>query len=633
MASDSQEYALAESLVWSTQDFSLAEFVEKFELPQVVLVEVGYCGEDERTTFSSGQILTLHTLRRNSKIVCQVPHANAVTVPSSCQFKAEVIPMECYDTIVTAYQLSTQYQKIKFVRVMEIGSTWNNNAIDTLKINDILQIMKIDTRNSVIRCKNLTSDENVSILIDSTAVFIPLVDPMKYTLAEIKKKFRLPAKIRFLDKKAEIQAKAEPSITKGYKPTSYLSDLGQMTAIEEIEDSDVIVTTVCSNLKEKVCFNVPTTLDIRLTVAEGFLHGDETYQKVVKTLDKQLNRTDLEAFEGLDVYQHMHAVKEAIKQLDRNLPIEVASADVQSHANQQLQIQRKKSEKWSFLPEKKPEIVPRGQGSSFKKPPPIPPKKTEASNQPKESKIKLKKLKSPNWLNSLGRKISDNKSPAPKHEGYYEELGGEGAPYEQPEDGSDGCYASIEDLYEEGLSQDSDSDDSRNYTELNKDYVTQRDYVKPLKIPLNQPTKKHHYHEPEPTSTIPQHKSAPSTPKSRHAPKSIQDLALPEIPNERQSSTPPPLPSSKPPQTQEDKQAIYEAIARFPKDISGLSVADVSRLLRYLGMGSYVETFESELVDGDMLSSMDQDALESLNVSSFHVKKMLKFIGGWRPNV
>lgn len=252
MSSESQEYALADSLIWSDQDFALAEFVEKFELPQVVLVEVGYCGEDERTTFSSGQILTLHTLRRNSKIVCQVPHANAVTVPSSCQFKAEVIPMDCHDTIVTAHQLSTLYQRVKYVRVMEIGSTWSNNDIDSLKINDILQIKKIDTSNSVIRCKNITSDQNVSISIDSTAVFIPLVDPMKHTLADIKKRFGLPAKIRFLDKRAEIQARTEPTIAKGYKSTSYLSDLGQMTAIEEIQDSDVIVTTVCSNLKEKV---------------------------------------------------------------------------------------------------------------------------------------------------------------------------------------------------------------------------------------------------------------------------------------------------------------------------------------------------------------------------------------------
>ena len=250
--SESQEYRLAQSLVWSQQDFSLAEFVKQYQLPQVVLVEVGYCGTNERTTFSGGQILTLHTLRTTSKIVCQVPHSNAVVVHTSCPLKAEVIPMDCRDTIVTAHQLSTTYQKIKYVRVMEVGSTWNNNSLDTLKMNDILQIKKIDSKSSVIRCKNITTAQDVSILIDSTAVFVPLLDSNTYNLAEVQKKFGLPAKVRFLDKRAEIQMRSVPGNRNAPRSSTYLSNLGQLTAIEEIQDSEVIVTTVCSNLEEKV---------------------------------------------------------------------------------------------------------------------------------------------------------------------------------------------------------------------------------------------------------------------------------------------------------------------------------------------------------------------------------------------
>ena len=245
----SQEYRLAKSLVWSDEEFSLADFVKRYELPQVVLVVDGYCGVNERTTFSSGLILTLHTLHTTSKIVCQVPHSNAVMVPTSCPLKAEVIPMDCRDTIVTAYQLSTTYQQIKYVRVMEVGSTWNNNSLDTLKFNDILQIKKIDSKSSVIRCKNLTTAQEVSILIDSTAVFVPLLDSNTYNLAEIQQKFGLPAKVRFSDKRSEKKLRSVPGKR---QPSTYLSDLGQMTAIEEIQESDVIVTTTCSDFEEKV---------------------------------------------------------------------------------------------------------------------------------------------------------------------------------------------------------------------------------------------------------------------------------------------------------------------------------------------------------------------------------------------
>jgi hypothetical protein len=81
-------------------------------------------------------------------------------------------------------------------------------------------------------------------------------------LAEIQKKFGLPAKVRFLDKRAEIQMRSVPGKRNPPRSSTYLSDLGQMIAIEEIQERDVIVTTVCSNLEEKVgVFSILFTLN------------------------------------------------------------------------------------------------------------------------------------------------------------------------------------------------------------------------------------------------------------------------------------------------------------------------------------------------------------------------------------
>jgi hypothetical protein len=110
-----------------------------------------------------------------------------------------------------------------------------------------------------------------------------------------------------------------------------------------------------------------------------------------------------------------------------------------------------------------------------------------------------------------------------------------------------------------------------------------------------------------------------------------QTTRLPAIQSIPLPSTPQTLPIKSPPQTKEDKEAIYEAISRFPQDLSGLGVADVSRLLGHLNLSDYVQTFENELIDGTMLVSMDQESLESLGVKQFHCKKLLDFIGGWRP--
>jgi hypothetical protein len=83
---------------------------------------------------------------------------------------------------------------------------------------------------------------------------------------------------------------------------------------------------------------------------------------------------------------------------------------------------------------------------------------------------------------------------------------------------------------------------------------------------------------------------------------------------------------------EQEKEEIYQAIAKYPKDLTSLGVTDVSTLLNYLGMGNHAETFAAELIDGVMLASLDKENLESLNLSPFHATKLLKFIGGWRPN-
>lgn len=87
------------------------------------------------------------------------------------------------------------------------------------------------------------------------------------------------------------------------------------------------------------------------------------------------------------------------------------------------------------------------------------------------------------------------------------------------------------------------------------------------------------------------------------------------------------------PTSEHVKEKICQTIATYPSDLSSLSVGAVSRLLNHLGMEKHVEKFSDELIDGSMLAAMDRKSLQSLNVDSFHVTKLLKFIDGWRPKV
>ena len=78
-------------------------------------------------------------------------------------------------------------------------------------------------------------------------------------------------------------------------------------------------------------------------------------------------------------------------------------------------------------------------------------------------------------------------------------------------------------------------------------------------------------------------------------------------------------------------QRCFLVLSEVPQDLSVLSVEDVGRVLRCLNMHKYVETFAKESVDGRFLVSLELEHFNALNVGSFHAKKLLNFINGWRP--
>ena len=97
-------------------------------------------------------------------------------------------------------------------------------------------------------------------------------------------------------------------------------------------------------------------------MAEGFLSGDETYQKLVSTLDKQLKRTDLKSFEGYDIYQHLSAVNKTMN--DMAISVEDASWEIQQRARANLESSERKMAK-KVKPAKPPKIVPRNHGNVY----------------------------------------------------------------------------------------------------------------------------------------------------------------------------------------------------------------------------------------------------------------------------
>ncbi|XP_063779733.1 GRB2-associated and regulator of MAPK protein 1 isoform X2 [Pseudophryne corroboree] len=72
-----------------------------------------------------------------------------------------------------------------------------------------------------------------------------------------------------------------------------------------------------------------------------------------------------------------------------------------------------------------------------------------------------------------------------------------------------------------------------------------------------------------------------------------------------------------------------------PSDLSGLSMEEVSKSLRFIGLSEdVVSFFVSEKIDGNLLVQLTEEILsEDFKLSKLQVKKILQFINGWRPKM
>ena len=114
----------------------------------------------------------------------------------------------------------------------------------------------------------------------------------------------------------------------------------------------------------------------------------------------------------------------------------------------------------------------------YKAPPPRPPKPGEKPAQTSRNPsnlLKKLKVKSPEWLSSLGR----NKNPSEKS--FDNESSSSDNEYDYPVDSSGYVYAKVDEIYEGVDESDSDEDQSE-YTELDTTYTpSQKPYQKILK--------------------------------------------------------------------------------------------------------------------------------------------------------
>lgn len=72
-----------------------------------------------------------------------------------------------------------------------------------------------------------------------------------------------------------------------------------------------------------------------------------------------------------------------------------------------------------------------------------------------------------------------------------------------------------------------------------------------------------------------------------------------------------------------------------PSSLAGLSIEEVSKSLRFIGLPDDIASlFVSEKIDGNLLLQLTEEILsEDFKLSKLQVKKLMQFINGWRPKI
>ena len=461
---------------------------------------------------------------------------------------------------------------------------------------------------------------------DCVAGFQPLFNEKEYYLAEVLKEFSLPLPVRFVESDIVDKEIQQP--------------LGTV-CLDEIFSETVITATSIRSDGKHTYVEFSSDTDICLVVCEEAFRKSANYDRICQNLKQYV---DLQNNNTKNATDFKNTSKSSLETIQREVLHSNVSKSNQAEAVKPIvslpktmvivpesPIPEAKSDSANTMPPKLPKTTP----DPAKVIPPKPAARkakpgaakeisptsyltevTPADTDTQSHKLKISKSTHDATTTDANLRFAQVHNKSSQHQSTVDEDG-----YAEPNE----VFQNIEIAEQENYSECRFVKDST-YTALDPKYVS---------------TNSHEYAKPyvEPQSILVT--SAKSNQRSFLGTTNMATRPLPQVPvssphhkfSEPDGSPSDSLPINKMPElTPEQHEEMYQAIAKYPTDLSKLSVTEVSRLLHNLGMGNYAEMFAAEMVDGDMLSSMNAETLQSLNLSPFHATKLAKFIGGWRPN-
>ena len=254
---------------WSDESLPLSKFVTQYPLPQIVQVEHGYDGGLDENSLSSGQVLKIHKLTVERKLLCYDRNNREVCISALTDQKI-ILRAQNYDVIFkTVADLAKAKPLPTYVEVTRGYYNVDSNVDYELSVEPGEQLKVVQEaphkRKKHMLFKN---NDNVEIKIpfDCVAGFRPLVDNKKHLLAEI-----LPN---------ETNETTYPFFFE-FEPGGIYSGLGVLKCTSVYDEKLIIAS--CGQEHFHVVFMIPQNFAITVKIALGTLRVDPEYDNIRKS--------------------------------------------------------------------------------------------------------------------------------------------------------------------------------------------------------------------------------------------------------------------------------------------------------------------------------------------------------------
>jgi hypothetical protein len=274
-----------ESIKWSEQIYTLTEFLERLELPQIVCVRDGYYDLEDITTLSTDQVMTLHSVKTCRMLKGISERNDEISIPTNIEGKVEIMSNKLPKMYKSVKAVSKDWPKM----VMSL----HNHVWLGLLVKDVLKLESVKRKKfkEFLCCSFVNKQaDSIEIPLSYEACFQSYEEPESIKVNQIETHCKMPCMV-----KIHAKSPIKPNVDDPSESLE-LSTFGRIQLLHAYNYRKLIASI--RHLEKTSVMQIPVGLEITVVAASGAIEKESTYESICARIHK---KTQLGQLDGMDL--------------------------------------------------------------------------------------------------------------------------------------------------------------------------------------------------------------------------------------------------------------------------------------------------------------------------------------------